>query len=117
MDERQLTQLIREAVRDADLRPEDIPSIDLYLDQITCLMSEKLKEGSERFYDRVLTKTMINNYSKDGLISPVKGKKYSKEQFLQMLLVYELKNTKYDQNNSLKETRKVEELILPDCKI
>ena len=93
MDEKQLTQLIGEAVRDADLRPEEIPSIDLYLDQITCLMSEKLKEGSERFYDRVLTKTMINNYSKDGLISPVKGKKYSKEQFLQMLLVYELKNT------------------------
>ena len=36
---------------------------------------------------------MINNYSKDGLLSPIKGKKYTKEQILQMLMVYEMKNT------------------------
>ena len=93
MDMKELEALAREAVRDADLYPDEIPSIDLYLDQITSLMSEKHKEGAVRFQDRVLTKTMINNYSKDGLISPVKGKKYSKEQILQMLLVYEMKNT------------------------
>jgi len=85
--------LVAEAVRDADLRAEEIPSIDLYLDQITSLMADKLTEGSERFADRVLTKTMINNYSKDGLLSPIKGKKYNKEQILQMLLVYSMKNT------------------------
>jgi hypothetical protein len=56
-------------------------------------MADKLKEGSPRFEDRILTKTMINNYSKDGLISPVKGKKYSRDQILQMLLVYSMKNT------------------------
>ncbi|MBR2018963.1 MAG: DUF1836 domain-containing protein [Clostridia bacterium] len=93
MDEKRMEELTREAVRDANLRPEEIPAIDLYVDQITSLMGEKLKEGAARFEDRVLTKTMINNYSKDGLISPVKGKKYNKEQILQMLLVYELKNT------------------------
>lgn len=93
MDKEQLEALVADAVRDADLSPHEIPSIDLYLDQITSLMTEKLQEGSARFRDRVLTKTMINNYSKDGLISPVKGKKYTKTQILQMLLVYELKNT------------------------
>ena len=36
---------------------------------------------------------MINNYSKEGLIMPVKGKKYTKEHILQMLLIYSLKNT------------------------
>ena len=75
MDKNELEAIVREAVRDADLRPEEIPAIDLYLDQITSLMAEKLKEGSSRYEDRILTKTMINNYSKDGLISPVKGKK------------------------------------------
>lgn len=93
MDKQEMRALIREAVRDADLRLDEIPSIDLYLDQIISLTSEKRKEGSPRFFERELTKTMINNYSKDGLISPVKGKKYSKEQIVQMLLVYELKNT------------------------
>ena len=93
MNIKEMEALIGEAVRDADLRPEEIPAIDLYLDQITSLMAEKLKEGSPRFEDRILTKTMINNYSKDGLISPVKGKKYSRDQILQMLLVYSMKNT------------------------
>lgn len=93
MNVQDMEALIREAVRDADLRPEEIPAIDLYLDQITSLVAEKRREASELFHDRVLTKTMINNYSKDGLLSPIKGKKYSKEQILQMLLVYELKNT------------------------
>ena len=93
MEKHELEAIVREAVRDADLRPEEIPAIDLYLDQITSLMADKLKEGSPRFEDRILTKTMINNYSKDGLISPVKGKKYSRDQILQMLLVYSMKNT------------------------
>ncbi len=93
MNTEKMKELVLDAVNDADLRPDDIPSIDLYLDQITGIAAEKLKEGSPRFHDRVLTKTMINNYSKDGLISPIKGKKYNKEQILQMLLVYSLKNT------------------------
>ena len=93
MNMQELEALIDKAVRDADLRPEEIPSIDLYLDQITSLVTDKHKEGSELFLERELTKTMINNYSKDGLLSPIKGKKYSKEHILQMLLVYEMKNT------------------------
>lgn len=93
MDLQEMKALIEDAVHDADLRPEEIPSIDLYLDQITSLACGKLQEGSPRFYDRVLTKTMVNNYSKDGLLSPINGKKYSKEHFLQMLLVYAMKNT------------------------
>ena len=93
VNENELKALLAEAVRDADLHPHEIPSIDLYLDQITSLADEKRKEGSPRFADRALTKTMINNYSKDGLLSPIKGKKYSKEQILQMLMVYEMKNT------------------------
>lgn len=93
MDLQEVEALIAQAVGDADLRPDEIPAIDLYLDQITSLFSEKLKEGSPLFRDRVLTKTMVNNYSKDGLISPVHGKKYNKEHIVQMLLVYSLKNT------------------------
>ena len=79
MDE-QLRALLSEAVRDGDVKSSDIPAIDLYVDQIINLVAEKQKEGSERFLEKQLTKTMINNYSKDGLITPVKGKKYTREQ-------------------------------------
>ncbi len=66
------------------LRSADIPAIDLYLDQILTLAFEKDGEAQ-------LTKTMINNYSKDGLIKPVKGKKYSREHIVQMLMIRYLK--------------------------
>lgn len=86
-------KLVEYAVNDADMKSDEIPAIDLYLDQIINLVSEKNTQGSEMFAERLLTKTMINNYSKDGLIMPIKGKKYSKEHIIQMLLVYSLKNT------------------------
>ncbi len=88
-----LQALLQEAIRDANLRSDDIPAIDLYLDQIMSLVSDAQKKGAAHFAERQLTKTMINNYSKDGLIMPVKGKKYTKEHIVQMLLVYSLKNT------------------------
>lgn len=93
MNKNELYNIARDAVNDAELRSDDIPPIDLYVDQILNLVSDRLNQGSERYHDKQLTKTMINNYSKDGLITPVKGKKYNKEQILQMLMVYTLKGT------------------------
>ena len=92
MDAQKLRALMEQAVDDADLVSAEIPSIDLYLEQILQLVAEKGNQGSSAV-DRTLTKNMINNYSKDGLITPVKGKKYTKEQIVQMLVVYSLKNT------------------------
>jgi len=93
MNEQDLKRIAAFAVDDRDLKSHEIPSIDLYLDQILSLVAEKNAEASAMFEDRTLTSTMINNYSKDGLIAPIKGKKYSKEHIIQMLLIYSLKNT------------------------
>lgn len=93
MDRKELDAVIADALNDAELKAEDIPAIDLYVDQIINLVADKQKEGSPRFLEKQLTKTMINNYSKDGVITPVKGKKYTKEQILQILTVFSLKST------------------------
>lgn len=93
MDMEELNRILGEAVNDSNLHSNEIPSIDLYLDQILSLVADKQKQGAERFSDRVLTKTMVNNYSKDGLIKPISGKKYSKEHIIQMLVVYMMKKT------------------------
>ncbi|MFV0394628.1 MAG: DUF1836 domain-containing protein [Coprobacillaceae bacterium] len=85
-----------------DLKSDDIPTLDLYMDQIMTLFDENLKQDKRYEEDKLLTKTMINNYSKAGLIQTVKGKKYTKEQILQMLVVYNLKNT-----ISMQEIKKV----------
>ena len=93
MEREKLYEIVSEAIDEKELGSSDIPSIDLYVDQILNIFSSRLLEGSERYHDKLLTKTMINNYSKEGLITPIKGKKYSKEQIIQILTVYTLKST------------------------
>ena len=82
--------LMEASMKTKQLRPSDIPELDLYMDQIISLMNTHLGNDGEK---EPLTRTMIHNYSKAGVIAPVKGKKYSKEHILQMLAVYSLKNT------------------------
>jgi DNA-binding transcriptional MerR regulator len=76
-----------------DLKASDIPSLDLYMDQIMTLFDTYLNNNKRYDDDKLLTKTMINNYSKAGILKPIKGKKYTKEHILQMLMIYYLKNT------------------------
>ena len=74
------------------VKPGDIPNIDLYMDQVTTFMDAQLASSKRREEDKVLTKTMINNYAKNNLLpSPVK-KKYSKEHVLVMIFIYYFKN-------------------------
>ena len=93
MNKDELYSIAREAVREEELTSGEIPNIDLYVDQIINLVADKNSQSADRYQGKQLTKTMINNYSKDGLITPVKGKKYNKEQIIQMLSIYTLKNT------------------------
>ena len=46
------------------VKPEDIPNIDLYMDQVTTFMEEQLASSKRYEDDKVLTKTMINNNPK-----------------------------------------------------
>ena len=41
--------------------------IDLYMDQVTTFMDEHLSDCKRREDDKILTKTMINNYTKNNL--------------------------------------------------
>lgn len=80
----------------------DIPEIDLYMDQVIQLFENKFKD-SKRFDDeKILTKTMINNYAKSKLFFPIKNKKYSKEHLLLISLIYQFKGAL--SINDIKET-------------
>ena len=52
------------------IRPQDVPDIALYMDQVTTFMEERLKSCRRHDDDKIMTKTMINNYAKNGLIPP-----------------------------------------------
>ncbi len=66
----------------------DIPSISLYMDQVTAFMEEHLRNMKRCESDKVLTKTMINNYAKNKLLPPPVRKRYSREHMLLLLFIY-----------------------------
>ena len=86
-----LGKIISSTVNQNRLEPDQIPELDLYIDQILMLFEDKLGETRRREKDKILTKSMVNNYSKEKLISPTKGKKYSREQIIRILMICYLK--------------------------
>ena len=74
------------------IRPEDIPDIPLYMDQITSFMDAKLAPCKRHPDEKILTKTMINNYTKNKLIPPPEKKKYSRDHLFLLIYVYYLKD-------------------------
>lgn len=71
------------------IKAVDVPNIDLYMDQVTTFMDSRLRKGA-RYpeQDKVMTKTMINNYAKNDLLPPPNKKKYSKEHILVLIFIY-----------------------------
>ena len=69
----------------------DIPEIDLYMDQVIQLFENKFNDTKRNEDEKILTKTMINNYAKGKLLFPIKNKKYSKEHIILISLIYQLK--------------------------
>lgn len=74
------------------IKPEDIPNIDLYMDQVTTFMEEQLASSKRYPEDKILTKTMINNYAKNNLLPSPEKKRYSKEHLLLLIFIYYFKN-------------------------
>jgi DNA-binding transcriptional MerR regulator len=72
---------------------EEIPNIDLYMDQVIQLFENKFADLKRNEDEKVLTKTMINNYAKGKLFFSIKNKKYSKDHLILMSLIYQLKGS------------------------
>ena len=74
------------------VHPSEIPGIDLYMDQVTTFMDSHLNTSKWLGEDKILTKTMINNYAKNNLLPPPVKKRYSKNHLLMLILIYYLKH-------------------------
>ena len=85
-------QVVEEFQNINHINPRNLPNIDLYMDQVTTFMDEGLTTTKRREDDKILTKTMINNYAKNDLLpAPVK-KKYSKDHMLTLIFIYYFKH-------------------------
>jgi len=91
-NEERLNELLTHLDSLDHIHVDDIPQIDLYMDQVTTFMEKHLGELKRYPEDKVLTKTMINNYAKNNLLpSPVR-KKYTREHILLLVFIYYFKN-------------------------
>lgn len=76
-------------------RWEELPNIDLYMDQVVSLIEETLinlvplKDDKK---DRFITKTMINNYVKQEILKPPVNKKYNKSHIAKLIVICILKH-------------------------
>ncbi|MDY0408834.1 DUF1836 domain-containing protein [Virgibacillus soli] len=89
--ENKISEIIALLDLDNKLTLEEIPDIDLYMDQVIQLFENKYAETKRNDEEKILTKTMINNYAKGRLFFPIKNKKYTKQHVLLISLIYQLK--------------------------
>ncbi len=89
-------ELVEDILSDLDsfrnIEAGQVPDIGLYMDQVTSFMEENLSREKRYPDDKVLTKTMINNYTKNRLLPPSDKKKYSRDHVLILLFIYFYKN-------------------------
>ena len=69
-----------------------LPDLDLYVDQITTFLTRHLAKTIRFEDDKIMTKTLINNYTKNHLLPPPDKKKYSRDHILLMIFIYYFKN-------------------------
>ena len=88
-----LNSIIASLGRIDTISVDEIPGIDLYMDQLTSFMDERLKKTTRHpESDKILTKTMINNYAKNDLLPPPVKQKYSKDHIILLIFIYYFKS-------------------------
>lgn len=70
---------------------KDIPKIDLYMEQVTSFFEDALGENRRKQDDKILTKTMINNYTKHEVLPHPIKKKYTREHTIALAYIVMLK--------------------------
>ncbi|MBE5833100.1 MAG: DUF1836 domain-containing protein [Butyrivibrio sp.] len=88
-----LNSILASLERIDNIKLDELPNIDLYMDQLTTFMDGRLRKTT-RYPDddKILTKTMINNYAKNDLLPPPVRKKYSRDHVILLLFIYYYKS-------------------------
>lgn len=72
-------------------RWNELPEIDLYLDQVVNYIEKYIGQYNANKEDKIITKTMINNYVKQGIMPAPEKKKYSRSHIAYLIVICVLK--------------------------
>ena len=89
---KRLNEILHQLAEIDYVHPEDIPNIDLYMDQVLTFLDQELGTVREATEEKAMTKTMINNYTKNQILPSPEKKKYSRDHMLNLIFIYYLKN-------------------------
>ncbi len=92
IEKEELKKQIRDLIRRGYLQPSEVPNIDLYIEQVIQLLDRYLSSYKRTDEEKTLTKTMVNNYTKNGLLPPPEKKRYNRDHIILLLLVYYMKS-------------------------
>ena len=71
-DKKEFIEEVASRIRSLDyIKIEDIPEIDLYMDQVIKFMDDHFASLKRYDGDKMLTKAMINNYTKTSCFLPL----------------------------------------------
>ena len=90
--DRMLESILESLSKMEYIKSSEIPNIDLYMDQVLTFMNSHLENAKRYESDKVMTKTMINNYAKNHLLPAPEKKKYTKEHTMVLMFIYYFKN-------------------------
>lgn len=90
MNKIQLSDITAKINTQREIRVEDIPDMELYMEQLLGFLNHQLAHHNGD-PEKVFTKTMINNYTKDGILIPPKNKKYSRQHVMLLALIHNIK--------------------------
>lgn len=88
----ELNQWIEELKDYRAVRWDQMPDIDLYMDQVITFLERQLSSFRRDSDKKGITSSMINNYVKDSLVSRPRGKKYSQEHIAALYEICMLKS-------------------------
>ncbi len=103
----QINQILEKLSQIDYIKPGEIPNIELYMDQVTTFMDSHLAHSKRYEDDKILTKTMINNYAKNKLLPPPARKKYTKDHMFLLIFIYYFK--------SFLSINDIQSLLTPVC--
>ncbi|SEO15844.1 protein of unknown function [Amphibacillus marinus] len=86
-----LIKILKDLHQDTYIKADNIPSLALYMDQVTQLFEQTYHNSKRQPDEKILTKTMINNYAKGKLLPTIKNKKYTEAHIMLIQWIYQLK--------------------------
>lgn len=89
--EKNFDDIINDLCLTDEIKVSDIPKIDLYVEQVIGFIEDQMCFVKRNENDKLITKTMVGNYTRDGVLMPSKNKRYSKNHIIMLILIYNLK--------------------------